>query len=1037
VRRNLATLFLVLLFSSGGLVVAQTPTATINGLVLDPDAKSVPSAQIIVVNDLTGIQYETKTNNDGIYVVPNLPPGPYRVQVSKIGFKTLIKPDILLHLQDAIAINFTLPIGATSVVVTVEGGAPLIDTQGAAVSTVIDREFVGNLPLNGRSFNMLLQLTPGVVIAPSNPSSLGQFSVNGQRTDANNFLVDGVSANFGTAPNALASGQAGLGGVQAFSALGGTSSLVSVDDLQEFRIETSSFAAEFGRQPGGQVLLSTRSGTNDFHGGVFEYFRNNVFDANDWFANAAEIPTAPERHNDFGGFLGGRIWKDKTFFFFSYEGARLRLPQTSEFAVPSTSARASAPSSILPYLNAYPIPNGPILTDDGDTQLYTGSWSNTGTLNAASLRIDRVVNDRISLFARYNYAPSQLGTRGGFYTPNVFAATTSNVQTGTAGVSATLSNGISNALRFNYSTQGAGGSYSLDSFGGATPPASSALFSNMPPSQTFGYFQTYDTNSLGSGPNAANRTKQFNLTDATMVARGAHEVKFGIDYRDLYSDARPYHFQVETTQDTVADLISSGDALIVIYSQQPSRIRSQSLSLYGQDTWKVTQRLTLNYGLRWEWAPAPIGLGSTILTAWRNVNTPASIVVAPQGTPLWNTALGGFAPRAGLAYRLNAKGDLVLRAGWGMFYDLGSGAAAGLAYSWPNQQENAYYGPLPLADASPYLPPPASLNPPYYRTVNGFSPNLSLPRSYQWNVALEKAIGEKQVVSVTYVGQLGRDLLRVEDETTTGNPNFKPNSLFSLTDNGATSDYEALQLQYRRPLARGLQALANYTFSHSIDDASSDVAAFVGTTVVAFSNKLDRGNSDFDVRHSFSAALTYAIPSSRKPRLLSYVTRNWSLYGIAVARSGFPITVNQEVTCIQTICGIRPDVVPGQPFWLAQPSAPGGQILNVNAFALPAPGQQGNEGRNVVPGFSFVQTDVSTSRTFALGDRLNLQFRADAFNAFNHPNFTNPAGEYRGPSTPSFYLQSTQMLNQGLGGLNPLFQEGGPRSLQLSLRLTF
>jgi hypothetical protein len=1031
------TVLLILSLLCVAPAMAQSPNATINGLVLDPSGAAIAGAQIVVVNDATGVQYTAKTNAEGIYVVPNLPPGPYRIQVSNSGFKTIIKPDIVIHVQDALAINFTLPIGAASEVMTVQGGAPLIDTQAGVVSTVIDREFVGNLPLNGRSFNMLLQLTPGVVIAPANPSSLGQFSVNGQRTDANNFLVDGVSANFGTAPNALASGQAGLGGVQALSALGGTSSLVSVDDLQEFRIETSSFAAEFGRQPGGQVLLSTRSGTNDFHGGLFEYFRNDIFDANDWFANAASIPTAPERHNDFGGFLGGRIWKDRTFFFFSYEGARLRLPQTSEFSVPSASVRATAPAAILPYLNAYPIPNGAILSADGDTQLYTASWSNAGVLNATSLRIDNALNDRINLFARYNDAPSHLETRGTFYTPNILATTTSNVQTGTVGLSATFRNGLSNALRFNYSTQGAGGSYLLDSFGGAVPPPAGVLFSNLAVSETFGYFQTFDTSSLGRGPNAANRTKQFNVTDATTAALGTHELKFGADYRDLYFDARPYHFNAETTQDSVADLVSTGDALIVIFSQQSSRIRSQSLSLYAQDTWKVNRRLTLNYGVRWEWAPAPSGLGSTILTAWKNVNTPAEIAVAPQGTPLWNTALGSFAPRAGLAYRLDEKGDFVLRAGWGLFYDLGSGGAAGLAYSWPNQQENGYFGPVPLADATPYLPPPPSLNPPYYRTVNGFAPDLSLPRSYQWNVALEKALGNKQAVSATYVGQLGRDLLRIEEETTTGNPNFKPNSLFSLTDNGSTSNYQALQLQYRRPFARGLQALANYTYSHSIDDASSDVAAFVGTTVVAFSNKLDRGNSDFDVRHSFSGAFTYAIPSIAKARSLSYLTRNWSFYGIVVARSGFPITVHEQVTCIQVVCGIRPDVVPGQPFWVAQSSAPSGRILNVKAFAIPAPGQQGNEGRNVIPGFAFVQTDVSVSRSFALGDRLNLQFRTDAFNLFNHPNFTNPAGEYRGPSTPSFYLQSTQMLNQGLGGLNPLFQEGGPRSLQLSLRLTF
>src|SRR5271156_3912997 len=306
---------------------AQSPNGTISGTVFDPVGRVIVGVEITVLNDATRVQNFTKTNSDGVYVVPNLPPGSYRVQVAKLGFKTLIKPDITLNVQDALAINFTLPIGAVSETVTIEAGAPLVNTESASVSTVINQNLVQSLPLNGRSFNTLLQLTPGVVIAPSSSASQGQFSIAGQRTSANNFLVDGVSANFGVS-QFFGLGTSGTGSAQAFSALGGTSSLVSVEALQEFRVETSSFAPEFGRSPGGQVVLTTRSGANDLHGGIYEYFRNDVLDANDWFADQAGEPKAAERHNDFGGYLGGRIFKDKTFFFFSYEGARLRLPQT-------------------------------------------------------------------------------------------------------------------------------------------------------------------------------------------------------------------------------------------------------------------------------------------------------------------------------------------------------------------------------------------------------------------------------------------------------------------------------------------------------------------------------------------------------------------------------------------------------------------------------------------------------------------------------------------------------------------------------------
>src|SRR6266852_2546087 len=226
-------------------VVAQSPNGAINGQVLDPSGSAIDDAGIVIVNDITGLQYVTKTNDEGIYVLANLPPGPYRLQVSKVGFKTLIKPDITLNVQDALALNFTLPVGALSETVTVECGAPLVNTESAAVSTVVDRQFAENLPMNGRSFQTLIQLTPGVVVTPSTNFDSGQFSVNGQRASSNYFMVDGVSANIGVGVNNIgAAGNAFGGALGSFSAQGGTNSLVSVDALQEFRIQTSTYAPE-------------------------------------------------------------------------------------------------------------------------------------------------------------------------------------------------------------------------------------------------------------------------------------------------------------------------------------------------------------------------------------------------------------------------------------------------------------------------------------------------------------------------------------------------------------------------------------------------------------------------------------------------------------------------------------------------------------------------------------------------------------------------------------------------------------------------
>ncbi|MGB2637940.1 MAG: TonB-dependent receptor, partial [Candidatus Acidiferrum sp.] len=681
-RQIIVVVFIIVLFICAA--HAQAPNGTISGTVFDPAGKVVAGAEVTVANDATRVQSFTKTNSDGVYVLPNLPPGSYRLQVAKLGFKTLIKPDITLNVQDALAINFTLPIGSVAETVTVQGGAPLINTESGSVSTVIDRNFVESLPLNGRSFNTLLQLTPGVVLAPSSSSNQGQFSIAGQRTSSNNFLVDGVSANFGVSPF-VGLGTSGTGGAQAFSALGGTSSLVSVEALQEFRIETSSFAPEFGRSPGGQVILTTRSGTNDFHGAVYEYFRNNVLDANDWFANQAGQPRAPERHNDFGGFLGGPIQSDKTFFFISYEGARLRQPNTEVVEVPSEYARTTASSEVAPFLNAYPQPNDQTVVPGVYTGTFTGNFSNPATLNAGSIRLDHTFNSRVSVFGRYNEAPSETIQR----TESLNELDTTEVRTRTLTIGATfvLNSRMSNNLRGNYSTQSASLLSNLDSFGGEVPPSASILAPGLAnPGDSLLAFQTFDTGFYETGRVANNQSTQLNLADDLTIARGVHQLMFGGDYRAIFLDLRPYQSVLNYEVNSVPSLLSTGQALAVVGdSAKPSSLLSQSTSLYGQDTWKVRPRLTLTYGLRWELSPAPSSRGNTTLGSWTNVGNPSELALAPFGTPLWKTKYTSVAPRIGLAYRLTEKGDFVLRAGSGVFYDLGSDAVGeSLGFNFPN-----------------------------------------------------------------------------------------------------------------------------------------------------------------------------------------------------------------------------------------------------------------------------------------------------------------------------------------------------------------
>ena len=281
---RIPALAFLLLVSFPSFLAGQSTNASLMGRITDPSKASIGSATVAAISGGTNLRYETTSNGSGEYYLANLPPGPYRLEVEKPGFKKLTKPDVVLHVQDALSIDLEMAVGEVTQSVTAEAGASLLSTDSATVSTVVDRTFAEDIPLNGRSFQTLILLTPGAVVTAAAFNDQGQFSVNGQRADANYFTVDGVSANFGvTGYTPLA--QTASGALPALSTSGGTNSLVSIDAMQEFRVQTSSFAPEFGRTPGGQISIVTRSGTNAFHGTLFEYFRNSALDAADWFAN--------------------------------------------------------------------------------------------------------------------------------------------------------------------------------------------------------------------------------------------------------------------------------------------------------------------------------------------------------------------------------------------------------------------------------------------------------------------------------------------------------------------------------------------------------------------------------------------------------------------------------------------------------------------------------------------------------------------------------------------------------------------------------
>ena len=1056
VRLGLAALLLPYLFFSS-CVFAQSPNGSIRGIVFDPDAKSIPGAEVIVVNDATGVKYVTATNDEGLYDVENLPPGPYRIQVSKFGFKGIIKPDLVLNVQDSLTLNFRLSVGASSVTVTVEGGAPMIDTTDGTVSTVVDRQFAENLPMNGRSFQTLISLTPGVVTTATNSSDNGQFSVNGQRASGNYWMVDGVSANIGVGVGVAQAGGNGLGGtIGSFSALGGTNSLVSIDAMQEFRIETSTYAPEFGRTPGGQISIVTRSGTNQLHGTAFDYFRNDVLDANNWFANSAGLDKPRERQNDFGGTFSGPILKDRTFFFFSYEGLRLRLPETRLTTVPDLASRESAAAALQPYLNAFPVPNGSDNTATGMAQ-FNASFSDPATLDAYSLRLDHRIGEKWVLFARYNYSPSDLDDRGASGDSPLSSISHSSVvtQTATAGTTWNVSSRVTNDFRVNYSQTNARSSFGQDGFGGATPLAALPFpepFDTSTANLAFTITSLTEGSQLSVGALNLVVQHQWNFVDGLSLQRGQHSLKFGMDFRRLSPFLAPAPYRQVVTFRNVASAETGAAASGRVGAAGNPTLIFKNLGLYAQDTWRVNSRLTFTYGLRWDVDFAPGSENGPSLPAITSFNPAdfSQLAVAPIGTPPFRTTYGNVAPRVGAAYQLrqSASWQTVLRGGFGVFYDLVSSEAGNLLASrFPPLGQNVIFRapqfPYTAEQAAlPVIPPNATL-----AFVQAYNPNLQLPYTLEWNFAVEQALGNNQAISMTYLGASGRRLLQT---STVISPPSNPavNGLF--VDNTASSNYNALQIQFSRRLSRGLQALASYSWSHSIDNGSAGSGEAGLNTLPGADASVNRGSSDFDIRHAFTTGITYDIPQVHGNAVVRSVLRDWSVDSVILARSAPPVEIIDS-NLFEFNSGfnsnIRPDIVPGNPFYLYGNQYPGGKAFNAAAFVDPPidpdtgnPVRQGNLSRNRLRGFGATQWDFAVHRTFPLAESWKLQFRAELFNVLNHPNF--------GPPDPNFgsggFGIATETLGQylsggavGGGGLSPLYQIGGPRSIQLALKLMF
>jgi hypothetical protein len=1080
------SLFLLLALSSTP-ILAQS-TASISGLVTDPSGAVVPNVQMTLKNRQTGTTLRVATNRAGLYALPFVQPGNYELTADAVGFKRFEQNGIVVATAARLAIDVHLQIGSKNETVNVRGGAPEINTSGGSVSTVINRQFVANMPLNGRSFQDLISLTPGVITDSPNESGevglTGDFSINGQRTESNGYVVDGVSVNFSAGNGGLVGD--GGGNVPAVSALGTTQALVPVDDLQEFRVLSSSYSAEYGRAAGGQVVLTTRSGTNDWHGDLYDYLRNDSFDANNWFNDYLNVRKPQLRQNDFGGTFGGPVripklynGKDKTFFFVSYEGLRLTQPQTATLeSVPDLNLRANSASAITPILNAFPLPNGPeeMVPCSGTTfsnatpypctggvatgtpvasglAEYDQAYSLPSDINATSIRLDQNVSSKMRVFVRFSDAPSEVESR-----QRAFSNLTgfhSNTLTNTIGVTNQLSSNITNNFRLGYGRNSMYTNGYIDSFGGATPINYDAVagISGYPDPEpdmvliepgtiTSAFFITSETD----------HSRQWNLVDTLSVAKGHHQLTFGFDYRRLTSSVEGYNplvFAEFTNPWQLENNLADNFEIIAYQAGEPL---FNAYALFAQDEWRVASRLSLSLGLRWDVEGPPTSAnGQPAYTGTGSIDDPSSLGVAPRGTPLWDTPYLNFAPRLGVAYELrtNPGWETVLRSGGGVFFDndnfLAAGAYQGLGfYGYYTCPAVTCGYPATQAEITAALPPTGV---PYTSTSLYYFPtHLQSPYSLQWNGSVQQGLGADQSLTLSYVGALARRL-----------PNFQYYSLNAQNSNfgsvisaygGIHSNYNALQASFQRTLHHGVQVLASYEWAHTLDNTSEGI--------VNIGERLfppQYGNSDLDLRQNFVAGMSWNLPGTNHGSVSRAVLSHWGLDARFTARTGFPVqvfgssgTLTDPATGLQYYSGVSLNT--GVPLYLygaactayyvahGNPNngkgCPGGRAVNPAAFSStnsldnPAP-------KNYARAFGENQINLALRREFPIRGNLRLQVRAEAYNVLNHPIF----GGIDGTVGSSTFGQATSTLSTSLGTVSSLYQQGGPRSMQFALKLIF
>jgi len=1011
--------------------------AALSGEVVDPSHAVVAGATVTLTDVERGAKLTRTTSDSGAYQFEPIPPGVYTMLVQAKGFADLQVDRIELKVRDRRTLRLEVTLPATGTSVMVEGRAVGISGD-ASSGTVIEGSYLENLPVNSRTVTSILPLTPGIV---TGTGAGGDVNSNGQRSNTNYYMMDGLSMGAGLSGAGGFAGRAGGPPEIAGGGAGGTVNpvaAVSIDALQEIRVQTSAFAPEFGRTPGAQVSMISRGGSNALHGSAYEYFRNDRFNANDWFANEAGLARGKMRHNNFGGTIGGAVVRNKTFFFASADILRLQAPLTSVASVPDLDSRAAAPAVMRPYLRAFPVPNGPTL--DPGAARFTAVSTNPQNRQFYSARLDHTLNSRDTIYVRYGYSPTEAKQRGAdFVSPNVLTSLDSRSHSVTGAWTRVISASLSNDLRGNFSWNSYQIGGLMDNLGGAIPLSDAQVFPKGVTSADGSFtLATLGLASYSLGARGGNDQKLINLVESFTASAGSHTYKMGVDYRMVRATNRNVGYTAISTFSGLAagdGSLLSGTATMASITSATGEVNPETTnySAYIQDTWRIGAATTLTFGARWDVNPAP--------TVWSGLRPYALSSFSPdrvtQGEPLYDTRWSDVAVRVGMVKQIFAeKGkELVFRGGFGIFHDPGYGTSLSAFGGAPYANINTLTLPAFPLSTTDKTPPGLPATKPF-GTLGAAQRNLQSPSIWQWNIALERSLGIAQTLSLGYVGAKGKNLLLTETQ-----PAFSGDyDLLRLATNGADSSYHALQAQFRRRYSKNLLAQVAYTYSHSIDTASNDLGGGGGFATLLTS---ERGNSDFDVRHMINGSGSWMFPHPDS-RGLGVILRDWWSDFMVTWRTGTSfdvVGISSMPSGVDTGRGIFAQVRPdynGRDVWLEDKGVPGGKRLNRDAFTSPNGYAQGTLGRNSIGGFGLLQVDYGIRRQIPLTERQSLHLAVQAFNILNRPNFANPSRNEGANMTSANFGVSTRTQNQGFGGgSGSLLQVGGPRSLQFVVRYQF